>query len=99
MNWSRKLKMKFNIGALVLTKGITFERNRSEEFSDGINEVLDRYISGDWGDLDEEDCKTNEFALKHGERLLGAYHVCDKKIYIITEYDRSITTILLAEEY
>jgi hypothetical protein len=55
---------------------------------------------GDWGDLDEEDRRENERSLEDGCRLLSAYHLRDgTKIWIITEADRSATTLLLPSEY
>jgi hypothetical protein len=60
---------------------------------------LARHSSGDWGDLDAQDWKENELSLKHGWRLVSSYPVGEKRIWIITEADRSVTTILLPEEY
>ena len=61
---------------------------------------LARHALGDWGDLDPEDLQANEDALRHGSRLLSAYHTqSGTKLWIITEADRSVTTILLPEEY
>jgi hypothetical protein len=61
---------------------------------------LHRHVSGDWGEVDAEDQQANEDALVHGARLLSAYrtskNVC---IWVITEADRSSTTILLPEDY
>ena len=65
-----------------------------------IARALDRHHQSDWGDVDREDWRANERALKHGERLLSAYHTADgTKFYIITEWDRSLTTVLLPEDY
>lgn len=63
--------------------------------------LLARHIHGDWGDLPVEDLAANELALLTGKRLLSSYDLPDRrsKIWIITEADRSVTTILLAEEY
>lgn len=61
--------------------------------------LLDRHARGDWGDLDHEDARLNDAALIHGTRLLSAYLVAGEKVWIITEWDRSRTTILLASEY
>ncbi len=61
--------------------------------------LLDRHASGDWGELDEEDRRENERSLRHGWRILSSYPVGGKAIWIITEADRSVTTILLPEEY
>jgi len=61
---------------------------------------LDRHIAGDWGKLCDEDRKENERALRQGHRLFSRY--LDRSgtaFYIITEHDRSVTTILLPEDY
>jgi hypothetical protein len=61
---------------------------------------LYRHHCGDWGDgLCTEDKIANEHSLKDGTRLLSCYRVGGDRIYIITEWDRSMTTILLPEEY
>ena len=65
-----------------------------------VLECLFRHTLGDWGDLDDEDVAENEYALVHGCRLFSVYHDSSgKKFYIITEHDRSVTTILLPEDY
>ena len=61
--------------------------------------LIARHAAGDWGDLDEHDWQANEQALKEGARLLSVYHVEEIKFYVITEADRSLTTVLLASEY
>lgn len=61
--------------------------------------LLRRHASGDWGELDAGDVLANEEALEDGERLLSAYRIDYRRIWIITEADRSATTILLPEEY
>ena len=59
-----------------------------------------RHHCGDWGDLDAGDKQANEEALNDGTRILSCYQVGGgKRIYIITEWDRSSTCILLPEEY
>jgi len=61
---------------------------------------LVRHIAGDWGDVDEHDYRENELSLIQGFRLLSAYTLkTGTKIWIITEADRSATTVLLPEEY
>jgi hypothetical protein len=63
-------------------------------------ELLVRHQGGDWGDLDAEDKQENELSLKQGFRLLSAYHLSTGvKVWVITESDRSATTILLPSEY
>jgi len=62
--------------------------------------LLARHARGDWGDLDEEDWQANERALTTGERLFSAYTLLTRaRLWVITEADRSATTLLLPEEY
>lgn len=60
---------------------------------------LARHLSGDWGEVDSEDKQANDDAVKCGSRILSAYTLNDTKFWIITEWDRSVTTFLLPEEY
>ena len=62
--------------------------------------ALERHLSGDWGDTCESDARANEEALRSGNRIISWYQVSKElRIMIITEADRSATTILLPEEY
>jgi hypothetical protein len=62
--------------------------------------LLDRHLSCDWSDMDAEDQKSNREALKNGSRVFSSYRLGDGvKIWVITEADRSCTTILLPSEY
>ncbi|MGE5474533.1 MAG: hypothetical protein ACM3UU_09965 [Ignavibacteriales bacterium] len=86
---------KFNLGQVVATQGALKELSRED-----ISGALRRHLSGDWGDLCKADQKENELALKEGFRILSAYKSANgKKFWIITEADRSATTVLLPEEY
>jgi hypothetical protein len=86
---------KFPFGRIVATPNALTQIAEEE-----ILRALTRHLQGDWGTLDPHDWKTNEHALKHGERLLSAYESIRKiKFWIITEADRSVTTILLPEDY
>ena len=63
-------------------------------------EFLSRHLRGDWGDVDAHDRRENELALKQGFRLLSVYRLTDgTRLWIITEADRSATTLLLPEDY
>ena len=63
-------------------------------------DFLARHVSGDWGDVPPDDIKENELSLRHGFRLLSAYHTsAGDKLWVITEADRSSTCILLPNEY
>lgn len=62
--------------------------------------ALQRHHSGDWGDVDEHDRQMNDNAFRNGDRLVSIYKsVRGQKFYIIIEWDRSVTTILLPEDY
>lgn len=63
-------------------------------------QALSRHAAADWGDVDPEDRAANDHALADGSRLFSVYHTADgTKFWIITEADRSVTTILLPEDY
>jgi hypothetical protein len=87
--------VRFPLGRTVITRG-ALDALDGEEVLAGIA----RHTRGDWGDLCPEDKQANEDALSVGARLLSAYHTgAGRKFWIITEADRSITTVLLPEEY
>jgi hypothetical protein len=86
---------KFPLGTVVMTHGVS-----ALGIDADITSYLERHTSCDWGDLDAEDAKQNEFALTNKQRLMSVYsHSSEVTIWIITEWDRSVTTILLPEEY
>jgi hypothetical protein len=60
---------------------------------------LARHRSGDWGDLDTHDRRENERSMRQSWRIFSSYTVGGKTVWIITEANRSVTTILLPEEY
>jgi hypothetical protein len=63
-------------------------------------EFIARHVSGDWGEVPEEDKTENEGSLLNGYRILSAYRTkLGERLWILTEADRSVTTILLPEEY
>jgi len=64
-----------------------------------IVDLLIRHLRGDWGDLSESDRQQNELALIAGGRLLSSYPIAEARLWIITEADRSSTTLLLPDEY
>lgn len=62
--------------------------------------ALDRHVRGDWGEVDEHDQGQNDFAYENGLRLLSAYtSSTGVRFWVITEADRSATTVLLPDEY
>lgn len=66
---------------------------------DDITDLLRRHQTGDWGTVDAEDRAANDAAVRAGERVLSAYVVRGTKVWVITEWNRSVTTFLLPEEY
>jgi len=91
---------KFAIGQLVQTRGVNDKVADDARFSRFVIESLGRHAKGDWGDLGKEDKKENEYALGKYLRLFSAYEREGlPKIWIITEADRSVTTILFPDEY
>jgi len=90
----------FPSGRILATRGVYYEMTRSLKFMSFVKVSLARHLRGDWGDLCPEDRDANQKALQSGGRLFSAYQ--DEglpKIWIITEADRSATTILFPEEY
>lgn len=91
---------KFDSGKVVVTRGVNHFMADNERFAAFVYESLRRHLSGDWGELGDEDKEANEGALLDGERLFSAYTSPGlPPIWIITERDRSATTILLPDEY
>jgi hypothetical protein len=89
--------MLFELGRIVATPGALRALEAAEQQP---AEFLDRHVNGDWGDLGDEDKQENEFSVRNGFRILSAYTTnAGEKIWIITEADRSATTLLLPEEY
>jgi hypothetical protein len=87
----------FELGQIVATPGALAALKKAGQQP---GEFLTRHVNRDWGDLDEDDRKENEYSLEHGFRLLSAYKTnAGDRVWIITEADRSVTTLLLPEEY
>ena len=92
--------ISFNLGRLVMTRGVNDQVAEDEAFAKFVMSSLTRHRRGDWGDLSDEDKQENQFSLEKGFRLLSAYEAEGlPKIWIITEADRSATTILFPDEY
>lgn len=88
---------RFTLGQTYITPGA--EEALMIAGQTGI-EFLRRHMSNNWGELSDEDIRENGLSLKEGFRLLSAYHTAKgQKLWIITEADRSATTILLPDEY
>ena len=93
--------MKFELGQVVTTAGVYGLIKEDDKFLDFVNDSLRRYCECDWGSLCEDDAKLNDEAVRlNNDRILAAYEKEGlPKIWIITEYDRSATTILFPDEY
>jgi len=86
---------RFSLGKTVITRGALAVLPSKD-----VNFALARHITGDWGDLDPEDEATNDRALATEGRLFSVYYSsAHVRFYVITEWDRSVTTILLPHEY
>lgn len=86
----------FELGRTVGTaNALIFLAQNGVSYSD----LLARHISGDWGAVPPEDARENELSVKEGFRIISSYPVGDGKVWIITEANRSATTVLLPEEY
>ena len=88
---------KFKLGQVVATPGVATKRDEGLD----IQALIARHMANDWGDICDEDKHENDLALEERcpNRLLSSYDTDHGKIWIITEWDRSVTTILLPEEY
>jgi len=84
----------FSLGTVVATPAAV-----SAIAPEDIASALARHLSGDWGDVGTEDWAENELSLKEGFRLFSVYRSGDTKFWVITEADRSATTVLLPEDY
>ena len=94
---ARNTEQRFELGQVVATPGAI---DALEKASQSATEFINRHVVLDAGELDEEDQRTNEDAVENGHRILSSYLLKDgTKIWIITEADRSATTLLLPSEY
>lgn len=90
---------KFAMGGLCMTRGVSDRCAVDLNFCKFVTNSLRRHSVGDWGDLCAEDKEENNYSLDKHLRILSAYKSGSDKIWIITEADRSATTILFPEEY
>ncbi len=91
---------KFQLGTVYITQGIKSLIENKPILEVSINIFLEIYQRGNWGVMSDSDKKINDAALQNNDRIFAAYMLDDNtKIWIITEHDRSFTTILLPHEY
>jgi hypothetical protein len=87
----------FDLGQLVATPGALAALEKTGQ---SPMEFLSRHVTGDWGDIPDEDRKENQYSLEHDFRLLSSYRTnADEVVWVITEANRSHTTLLLPNEY
>lgn len=93
-----EFKMLFELGQVVATQGAV---SAIEENNIDMLSLLSRHSNGDWGNIPEEDKMENQRSLENGYRILSSYRLNEQgeKLWIITEADRSVTTLLLPDEY
>ena len=106
LNTNTHASARFELGQLCNTSGAqeVLQRYQVNPF-----ELIGRHVRGDWGDVCQEDAQTNEEALRVGARIFSVYvlpppagdneTLAPAKVWLITEADRSVTTLLLPEEY
>jgi len=86
---------KFELGRVVITSAALATLPTED-----VESAVRKHANGDWGEIEDEDQEANEHALLAGLRLFSAYRTeCGIRFYIITEWDRSVTTVLLPEDY
>ena len=96
-NQEQQPKPRFALGQTVATPGAIEALARTGQ---DPAEFLTRHVTGDWGLLEDEDRQENEFSVERGFRILSVYKLLDEtRIWVISEADRSATTILLPQEY
>lgn len=86
--------VRFPLGQLAITSNASL-RLSTEEVLNGLR----RHATGDWGNVCPEDALANDAAVRDGDRLLSAYGNSPERFWIITEADRSVTTVLLPDDY
>lgn len=100
------MKNPLETGTILATNSVKMTMIENAQFSIFCDKCLQKHKSGNWGDLEEEDKESNNFALENNERILSSYKFPPEiiiphevKIWIITEHDRSVTTLLFPSEY
>jgi len=90
-------KPLFDLGQLVATPGALAALEKSGQ---SPMDFLSRHVTGDWGEIPDEDRKENQFSLEKGFRLMSSYTTtAGDRVWVITENNRSHTTLLLPDEY
>ncbi len=92
--------INYSLGKVIMTSSINSKMVENEKFASEIANCFKRYIVCDWGEMCNDDKEMNDNALRTGTaRVLASYNTSEGRVYIITEQNRSCTTILFADEY
>ncbi len=100
--------MSFKLGMIVETKGVAEDASSDHLFGTFVSNCIVKHSHGDWGDISEEDKLSNDEAAKGEDRIVSVYNIPsifiseerpEDELWIITEWDRSATTILYPSEY
>lgn len=86
----------FSLGQIVVTRNCL---NYAQEHGVNLTELVERHVSGDGGNLCKADQQLNDLAIKTDGRVFSSYTINKTKFYVITEWDRSYTTVMLTEDY
>ncbi|MGF6611858.1 hypothetical protein OKW45_006780 [Paraburkholderia sp. WSM4175] len=86
----------FRLGQIVATRRVL---THLEHRGIAADPYLRRHVRGDWGMVPPEDARANCLSVEHGARILSSYDIAEKRVWIITEADRSVTALLFPEEY
>lgn len=96
----------FGLGEVIATPTVWMLIDTNADFSLFTTLCLSRYIAGDWGDISDEDKSLNDKAVKEGDRIIASYlipqeveGICEDRIWISTEGDRSLTMLLFPGDY
>jgi len=93
------MAMLFKLGQVLMTSSVEALLKDEQSHVD-LSKILYRHQSGDDGDICAEDKQANQFAIKQGNlRIMSVYKLTTVTLWVITEHDRSYTTVLLPEEY
>jgi len=96
---NNRIAAKFKLGKVVMTSGVSDKMKEDPSFKRFVDKSFREYSRGDWGDTSREDAEMNDEAVESGDRIMGVYKSGSDKIWIITEWNRSATTILFPSEY
>lgn len=98
MTMPAKKRPNLELGNLVVTRAVS-DAMKDPGFTEFVKESLERHKNNDWGDLCAEDRKVNSQALRDGARIMSVYKSPSfETIWIITEWDRSVTTVLFPDD-